>query len=68
MDFYKAAQAAIFSIIAEKQIHYLQREYTYIQIYKDMNEALGDMFRDLCENKVGQNYKNIFNIELFNNC
>lgn len=33
-----------------------------------MNEALGDMFRDLCENKVGQNYKNIFNIELFNNC
>lgn len=68
IDFYYAAQASIFSLVAEHQITKLQKNLTYIEIYKDMHEAVMDMLREVKETQNPLEYKNRFNIELFNNC
>lgn len=39
-----------------------------MQIYRDMHEAVMDMLREVRETQNPEEYKNRFNIELFNNC
>lgn len=55
-------------MIAERQMTELKKGYSYIQVYKDLNESVHDMYRDAMDCQDSKNYKNLFNYELYNNC